>query len=88
VQEFIERADGHSRIHAELKKLVTGEPQFYVNLDDADFAMFSSVPSEHAYFIDLVEMNAPASRVQDHSDFRVHWREGGRNVRLFVPREG
>lgn len=87
VQEFIERADGYARVHSELKKFVPGESQYYVNVDDAGFSMFSSVPSEQAYFIDVNRDARPASPVQDHPEFRVHWREGNRNVRLFVPRE-
>ena len=87
VQEFIERADGYARIHAELKKFVPGESQFYVNVDHADFAMFSSVPAEQAYFIDMNRESRPASPVQDHPEFRMHWREPIRHVRLFVPRE-
>lgn len=87
IQEFIERPDGYARIHAELKQFVPGEPQFYVNVDDASFEMFSSTLSEQAYFIDLGKEGRPATPVQDHPEFRPHWREENRNVRLFVPRE-
>lgn len=87
VQEFIERPDGYERIHAELKQFVPGETQFYVNVDDPKFTMFSADLAEQAYFIELNKDSRPATKVQDHSDFRLHWRDEGRNVRLFVPRE-
>jgi HD superfamily phosphohydrolase len=87
VQEFIEQPDAYGRIHAELKQFVPGQADFYVNVDYPTFSMFSALLSERAYFVDLNKDDRSATQIQDHPEFRVHWREEGRSVRLFVPRE-
>jgi hypothetical protein len=51
------------------------------------FLCFLLSRPEQAYFIDLTQDTRPAVPVQDHHEFRVHWREGSHNVRLFIPRE-
>lgn len=86
LQEFIERTDGYDKIHTELKKFVPGDSQFYVYRDEAAFSMFSTHSAEQAYFVDNGKDDRPATRVQDHPDFRVHWNDS-RRIRLFVPRE-
>jgi hypothetical protein len=49
--------------------------------------MFSSNSSEQVYFVDNTKDSRTAFPVQDHPEFRVHWQESARNIRLFVPRE-
>src|SRR5262249_41383709 len=87
VQEFIEQPDAYGRIHAELKQFVPGQAEFYLSVDYPTFSMFSPQASERAYFVDVNKDTRSATQIQDHPEFRIHWREEGRNVRLFVPRE-
>jgi hypothetical protein len=87
VEEFIQDAENHRRMQEVVGKFCPGDPKYYIHVDHAPFEMFYADGGERSYFIDLEKKDRPATPIRDHPQFRTHYLESERTVRLYVPRE-
>jgi HD superfamily phosphohydrolase len=84
---FLERADAKERLCAVVGGFCLGDPDFYFHVDKVSIKMLEDNTEQCAYFVDAEHDGRPASRITDHAEFRMHWKEPSPLIRLFVPRE-
>ncbi len=88
ISQFLMNPDGFAQMFRAIEAFCPGRPEFYVHVDRAPYAMFSSKDLELGYFIDLASESRSATQMRHHPMFGRAAEEARETVRLFTIREG